>query len=73
VKEAVNFRNNKGYTVLHEATIWGKLDFVKWLLDTNLIDANVTDYDGNTPLHLAGQFSFFLSKNELPHKHVFVL
>jgi ankyrin repeat protein len=54
IKDAIGYRNNKGYSALHEATIWGKLDFVKWLLDSNLIDPNVTDNDGNTPLHLAG-------------------
>jgi ankyrin repeat protein len=64
---------SKGRTALHEAVIWGHLDILKTLLDTNLntkkreyrrnlhlqFDINKKDNKGNTPLQFAAELGYF--------------
>jgi ankyrin repeat protein len=54
LQQWISTPNNKGYTPLHEAAIWGNTEIVTDILERKLIDVNVGDLDGNTVLHLAG-------------------
>lgn len=55
LQQLISTPNNKGYTALHEAAIWGNTEIVTDILERKLIDVNVGDLDGNTVLHLAGK------------------
>ena len=49
----VNAKDDNGYTPLHTACHYGKLDIVKFLMSTEGINPISTDRNGNTPLHIA--------------------
>jgi ankyrin repeat protein len=59
LQQWISTPNNKGYTPLHEAAIWGNTEIVTDILERKLIDVNVGDLDGNTVLHLAGKNNHF--------------
>lgn len=59
LKVLLNCRNNRGFTPLHEACIWGKTEILRYLMDCNLdnvplFDVTEVDNAGNTLLHMAG-------------------
>jgi ankyrin repeat protein len=54
----INARDYYGSTLLHKAAMFGCVDLVAWLLDKG-VDVNARDKEGNTPLLLAVDFSYF--------------
>jgi len=48
----LSLADSNGYTCLHAAVAYRQLHVVRWLLASGA-DANVTDADGDTPLHHA--------------------
>ncbi|KAI7823900.1 ankyrin repeat-containing domain protein [Kickxella alabastrina] len=50
-KALVNAKDENGYTPMHAASSWKHLDLLKYLID-NGGDVNITDSDGDTPLHI---------------------
>jgi ankyrin repeat protein len=51
----INIRNTNNKTAPHMTAGSGILDIIELLLDES-IAANLTDTDGNTPLHICAQF-----------------
>ena len=49
----VNLRGKDGQNILHYAVRYDKLEIVKYILDSQLIDINDTDMYINTPVHYA--------------------
>ncbi|KAI8921568.1 ankyrin repeat-containing domain protein [Entophlyctis helioformis] len=47
-----NAHDENGYTALHAAASYAHLDLIQLLLTKFGADANVTDFDGDTPLHV---------------------
>ncbi|MDP1725073.1 MAG: ankyrin repeat domain-containing protein [Alphaproteobacteria bacterium] len=52
----INELDNEGGSVLHLASLIGRLNFVKLLVEEKKFDINQKDMHGNTPLHIAIQF-----------------
>ena len=52
IKKVINAKDRSGFTPLHHAALWNKLDIVK-LLIANGADVNAKDNTGYTPLHWA--------------------
>ncbi|KAJ2162713.1 hypothetical protein GGF46_000438 [Coemansia sp. RSA 552] len=50
-KTKVDAKDKNGYTPLHAAASWGHTDLLRFLLDSGA-DVNITDSDGDTPLHM---------------------
>ncbi|KAI9503385.1 ankyrin repeat-containing domain protein, partial [Coemansia spiralis] len=50
-KTKVNAKDENGYTALHAASSWKRLDVLNYLIENNG-DVNITDCDGDTPLHI---------------------
>ncbi|KAG4096397.1 ankyrin [Neocallimastix lanati (nom. inval.)] len=46
----INSKDEFGYTPLHAAVSYSRLEAARWLLE-NGADVNITDDDGDTPLH----------------------
>jgi ankyrin repeat protein len=53
----INELDNEGGSVLHLASLIGRLNFVKFLVEEKKFDINQKDMHGNTPLHIAIQFN----------------
>jgi len=49
-KMDINSKDEFGYTALHAAVSYSRLEAARWLLE-NGADINITDDDGDTPLH----------------------
>ncbi|ORX51515.1 ankyrin [Piromyces finnis] len=49
-KMDINAKDEYGYTALHAAVSYSRLEAARWLLE-NGADINITDDDGDTPLH----------------------
>ena len=47
----VNSKDENGYTALHAASSYGHLKLVELLLEKYKANVNITDSDGDTPLH----------------------
>ncbi|KAJ1960988.1 hypothetical protein GGI12_003503 [Dipsacomyces acuminosporus] len=50
-KTQVNTQDENGYSPLHAASSWKRVELIKYLLD-NGADVNTKDADGDTPLHI---------------------
>ncbi|KAI8325551.1 ankyrin [Martensiomyces pterosporus] len=50
-KTQANAQDENGYSPLHAASSWKRLDIMKYLLE-NGADVNIKDADGDTPLHI---------------------
>ena len=48
----MKYQDESGFTLLHHAASHNQVAIIQYLLDSDM-DANQTDIDGNTPLHIA--------------------
>ena len=46
-------QNTSHQSILHEAVLYGNIDIVQSIIDLEIININLPDINGNTPLHLA--------------------
>lgn len=53
---------NHNQSILHIASLFGRADIVKFLFQSNRLNINVKDENGNTPLHFASCYYFEQSK-----------
>lgn len=54
----IDMQNQKGWTLLHAAAHYGKLDIVRFLLSKGA-SRKSKDHEGNTPLHIAAKLGHY--------------
>lgn len=74
-KQICNLKNNSGFSALHEAVIWSKLEILTFLIEQKVnkqtvFDPKLKDHNGNTLLHLCFQRKFCVQSNFKIDKNV---
>lgn len=60
VKFDLNWRNKLGETIITRAVVHDQYNFVRHFVETENVDVNIADNEGNTPLHEAATLNDFI-------------